>query len=203
MADTKKQLPSQTVIEAKRLSDAEIDRFAELLFLLKEARAHYHCVRPPRASGAMILTKYETTVKAGVEAPEGSPSCDTVGCDIVDGHCVRCIHAEQAVIAAAARSAIPTDNAIMYSINKPCHNCTKLIIAAGIKTIIYVYTVYDEDRTNEIIKDAYIDMVHVSEERLLEIAHTIQRTGTKTGLDDAEIESLESMFKGLSEGLTS
>lgn len=46
------------------------------------------------------------------------------------------IHAEQNAICYAARAGISTDGATMYCTASPCHNCAKLIVAAGITTLI-------------------------------------------------------------------
>ncbi len=46
------------------------------------------------------------------------------------------IHAEQNAICYAARAGISTEGATMYVTASPCHNCAKLIVAAGIKILI-------------------------------------------------------------------
>lgn len=57
------------------------------------------------------------------------------------------IHAEQNAICFAAKAGLSTDGAIMYVTMSPCHNCSKLIVAAGI-THVYVDEVYDRAPEN-------------------------------------------------------
>jgi dCMP deaminase len=71
-----------------------------------------------------------------------------------DGHCVRTIHAEVRAILNAAKYGLATTRSTMYSILKPCFQCTKVIVAAGISKIVYAGAAYDEDRTMAVILNA-------------------------------------------------
>lgn len=51
---------------------------------------------------------------------------------------IRCVHAEQAAIINAARSGVATQGATLYSTTFPCHECTKMIIGAGVVEVVYV-----------------------------------------------------------------
>ena len=55
------------------------------------------------------------------------------------------IHAEQNVISYAARNGIKTSGADMFISISPCVNCTKLICAAGIKSVYYI-SEYDREQ---------------------------------------------------------
>ncbi|WP_456366222.1 deoxycytidylate deaminase [Thermococcus sp.] len=70
-------------------------------------------------------------------APRGMDHCIDVGCLIVDGHCHRAVHAEQNVIAMAARKGISLEGATLYVTHFPCDTCFKIVINAGIKEIVY------------------------------------------------------------------
>ena len=50
----------------------------------------------------------------------------------------RCVHAEQAAIINAARSGVSTQDARLFTITFPCHECTKMIIGAGIVEVVYI-----------------------------------------------------------------
>lgn len=113
----------------------------------------YSCNRPPGAAGAILETKSHVII-APVIPTIGYPTCKHVGCDIVDGHCVRAIHAERRALLWAARYGLQTDASTVYSILKPCYECTKELIAAGVKLIYYAGIAYDEDRTKAILKAA-------------------------------------------------
>lgn len=54
---------------------------------------------------------------------------------LVDGHCVRTIHAEENAILNAS---FPTDGCKLYTTTVPCYDCAKRIIAAGIKEVYYL-----------------------------------------------------------------
>lgn len=50
----------------------------------------------------------------------------------------RATHAEMAAIADAAREGISIRGATLYTTTFPCHNCTRHIISAGIRRVVYV-----------------------------------------------------------------
>ena len=56
---------------------------------------------------------------------------------MVDGHCVRTIHAETNAIIQAALHGVSTRGATCYVTHLPCINCTKALINAGIARIVY------------------------------------------------------------------
>jgi len=47
------------------------------------------------------------------------------------------VHAEANAILNCVRTGIATKNSILYTQGKPCHECSKLIIQAGVKEIVY------------------------------------------------------------------
>lgn len=124
----------------------------------------YTCNRPPGAAGAYVVGGDKKGSMFGyVLPPDGSPTCKEVGCEIENGHCVRTIHAEQRAIALSAFYGIMLAGGTMYSVLKPCYQCSKIIIAAGIKHIYYAGAAYDEERTRKILDNAgvtceYIDV---------------------------------------------
>ncbi len=67
----------------------------------------------------------------------GDVHCIDVGCKVVDGHCVRVIHAEQNALLQCARFGIATEGADLYVTHQPCLQCTKSIIQAGIARVYY------------------------------------------------------------------
>lgn len=137
-----------------------------MLYLVEKSVNLYMCNRPPGPAAAMLIpyhsySRREFDIEAlhiitGVNAPIGSPNCKQAGCEIEHGHCVRAIHAEQAAICKAALYGMSTNGSIMFSVLKPCYQCSKLIIAAGVIKIYYAGIVYDEDRTANILFDANV-----------------------------------------------
>jgi dCMP deaminase len=60
------------------------------------------------------------------------------------------IHAEMNAIIWASKNGIKIDNSTIYTTLQPCEQCTKNIIASGIKKIIYEKE-YDKNNTKEIL----------------------------------------------------
>jgi len=93
---------------------------------------------PRKHVGCLIVDPRNHVIATGYNgAPSGLPSCDEVGCDLVDNHCVRTIHSEANAISNAGRLAY---NCTVYCTCIPCLDCAKLITNVGIKKLIY-----DED----------------------------------------------------------
>jgi dCMP deaminase len=70
-------------------------------------------------------------------SPAGGEHCDEVGHLMVDGHCVRTIHAETNAIIQAALHGVSTRGSTCYVTHLPCINCTKALINAGITRIVF------------------------------------------------------------------
>lgn len=121
----------------------------------------YTCLRGPRPSGALIVTN-DLAIFGGVFPPDGSPSCKDEGeCMIVDGHCVRNVHAEVNALLNCASLGQTTAGSTVYSWNKPCYNCTINMIQAGVQKIVYKHVVYDEERTQNAIDASGIECYQV------------------------------------------
>jgi dCMP deaminase len=70
-------------------------------------------------------------------SPAGQEHCDEIGHLLVDGHCVRTIHAETNAIIQAALHGVTTRGASCYVTHFPCINCAKVLINAGITRLVY------------------------------------------------------------------
>jgi cytidine deaminase len=70
----------------------------------------------------------------------------------------RMVHAEMNALSDAARFRRATKGATLYCTTLPCHMCTKLIIAAGIKRVIYV-----QPYGKSLIEELFVDSVAVDE----------------------------------------
>lgn len=64
---------------------------------------------------------------------------------IENGHEIATIHAEQNAIIDCAKRGVSCNECTAYITHYPCFNCTKLLLAGGIKTIKYI----DDYRNNE------------------------------------------------------
>jgi dCMP deaminase len=98
-----------------------------------------------RAQVGAIIVKDKRILTTGYNgAPRGLPHCLDVGCEIVDGHCVRTLHAEQNAIIQAALHGVSVEGGTIYSTHQPCHVCAKMIINAGLVRVVYVGEYHDE-----------------------------------------------------------
>ncbi|MEX2033036.1 MAG: cytidine/deoxycytidylate deaminase family protein [Candidatus Colwellbacteria bacterium] len=91
-----------------------------------------------RAHVGAVITKNNVILSTGYNgAPRGLPHCDDVGHELVDGHCVRTVHAEANAIAQAARNGASIEGATIYLTISPCYDCFKMMINSGIKEVVY------------------------------------------------------------------
>jgi dCMP deaminase len=102
------------------------------------------CLR--RAVGAVIV-KDKRILSTGYNgAPSGIAHCAETGClrrrlNVPSGErheLCRGIHAEQNAIIQAAYHGVSIQGATLYCTNLPCSICAKMIINAGIRTIVYL-----------------------------------------------------------------
>ena len=92
------------------------------------------CLR--RQVGAVIVRDRRILTTGYNGAPMGLPHCLTAGCHLVNGHCIRCLHAEQNAICQAAKNGVALDGATLYCRMTPCRVCAMLIINCGIKRVV-------------------------------------------------------------------
>jgi len=99
----------------------------------------------PRAQVGAIITKDKTIVSTGFNgAPRGANHCTEAKCIMEGDHCVRTVHAEENCILNAARCGIDIRDSIMYCTHKPCFQCLKRLINAGIKRVLYLHDYADK-----------------------------------------------------------
>lgn len=70
------------------------------------------------------------------------------------------LHAEANAITKVAKSNNNSDGATLYITSSPCIECSKLIIQAGIKRVIYC-ELYRSEEGIQLLKRAGIDVVHI------------------------------------------
>jgi len=124
------------------------------------------CLR--RQVGAIIVkdNRILTTGYNGV--PPKMKHCDEVGClrqklNIPSGQrheLCRALHAEQNAIVQAAKYGISIEGATIYITHQPCIICAKLIIASGIKRIVYKGE-YPDEFSLDMLKESGIEIVNI------------------------------------------
>jgi dCMP deaminase len=121
------------------------------------------CLR--RAVGA-VLVKDKRILATGYNgAPTGIRHCIETGClrerlGIKPGErheLCRGLHAEQNVIIQAAYYGVMTQGTTLYSTHKPCIICSKMIINAGVKKIVYLEG-YPDALADEMLAEANIEV---------------------------------------------
>lgn len=91
-----------------------------------------------RSVGAVLVRDKRILTTGYNGSPPGLPHCTEAGCLMVDNHCVRAIHAEQNAIIQAALHGIDLRGATCYVTSSPCVHCSKMLIAAGVKRVVYL-----------------------------------------------------------------
>ena len=92
----------------------------------------------PRALVGCVLVRDHRILTTGYNgAPRGVAHCTEVGCTIVNEHCLRATHAEANAVVQGALHGISLQGATAYCTHQPCVNCSKLLISAGTKKIIF------------------------------------------------------------------
>jgi len=126
-------------------------------------------------SGCVIAREKQLLVTGYVGSPQGLPHCDEVGHQMkktvhedghVTQHCVRTVHAEQNAICQAAKRGISIDKATLYCRMTPCRTCAMLIINCGIVRVVCENRYHSADESEEMFKQAGIQLDYVSEEVL-------------------------------------
>ena len=106
-----------------------------------------------RLSVGATIVKDKRIVSGGYNGSiKGDEHCIDVGCKVVEGHCVRTIHAEINAILQCSKFGVGTEGATIYVTHFPSLNCTKSIIHAGIKEICYANDYRNNEYARELLE---------------------------------------------------
>lgn len=94
-------------------------------------------------------------------SPAGQPHCDEIGHLLVDGHCIRTIHAETNAIIQAALHGVSTKGCSCYVTHFPCINCTKVLINAGVTRLIYHVGYRMDENALDFLRAAAIEICQI------------------------------------------
>lgn len=135
----------------------------------------------------------------------GSVHCIDEGCYMIDGHCVRTVHAEANALLQCAKFGVPTDGADIYVTHFPCLQCCKQLIQSGIKTVYYAADYRNHPYAIELFKEAGIEtkkvkLTHVNvdvqaQEKENYVNLLLQKL--EHTLDEAEFQRLKEQGKQL------
>lgn len=120
------------------------------------------CYQQDRKIGAVIVKDKRIMTTGYNGAPSGIKTC------VERGECLRkkmgipsgtrhelcyAVHAEQNAVIQAAKLGVGIDGATLYCTHQPCVLCTKIIINAGIRRVVY-RNGYPDDFSLEILREA-------------------------------------------------
>ncbi len=120
------------------------------------------CLR--RQVGA-VMVKDKNILATGYNGtPSGITHCDVTGClreqlKVPSGQrheLCRGLHAEQNAIIQAARHGVNISDSVLYCTDSPCVICTKMLINAGIRKVIYLQG-YADSLSMEMLEEAGIE----------------------------------------------
>ncbi len=118
-----------------------------------------------RAHVGAVLVRDRRILTTGYNgAPVGSPHCDDVGHLMVDGHCVRTLHAEQNAIIQAALHGVSTEGATAYVTHQPCITCAKMLINSGVRQVVYAGN-YPDENSRTFFAEAGVELIHAPRDR--------------------------------------
>jgi dCMP deaminase len=131
--------------------------------------------------GAVIVVNKQVVATGYNGSVQSMPHCDDVGHDMVDGHCVRTIHAEMNALAQAAKHGVAVDGARIYTTASPCWDCFRVLVNAGVLRFIYLESyreIESRDRIQRVCRETGVDVTHLSsmagQETPLSISKQIQ-----------------------------
>ncbi len=145
------------------------ERFIKMAKLVGEWSS---CYRSNRQVGAVVVVDKRIMATGYNGAPQGIMSCverreclrDKLNIPSGTQHEI-CfgVHAEQNAIAQCARLGISIEGGTMYVTHQPCTICTKIIINAGIKRVVYLNP-YPDDFSQKLFDEAEVVLEQYKEE---------------------------------------
>ena len=116
------------------------------------------CLR--RQVGAVIVRDLRILTTGYNGSPRGLAHCLDAGCHLVNGHCIRCLHAEQNAIIQGAYNGVSTANSVLYCTHQPCNMCAKMIVNAGIVKVV-IGGEYPDEFAMEVLNEAGIELQYM------------------------------------------
>ena len=129
------------------------------------------CYQEKRHVWAVIVKDNRILTTGYNGAPSGVESCAE------KGECLRkklnipsgtrheicyAVHAEQNAICQAAKMGISIENATIYVTHQPCTICTKMIINAGIKKVVFKHG-YPDDFSKVLLDEAGVELININD----------------------------------------
>ncbi|WP_148894453.1 deoxycytidylate deaminase [Geothermobacter ehrlichii] len=125
------------------------------------------CLR--RQVGAVVVKAKNILATGYNGTPSGITHCEVAGClreqlKVPSGQrheLCRGLHAEQNAIIQAARHGVNLDGGVLYCTHSPCIICSKMLINAGIRKVVYLEG-YPDELSLQMLQEAGIELVPFS-----------------------------------------
>lgn len=115
--------------------------------------------------GAVLVNKKRILASGYNGAPRNMKHCLEIGCirdklNIASGtraEICRAVHAEQNAIIQCAVYGVSSEGSTIYITHQPCTICTKILINAGVKRIVYEQA-YPDEFSQELLKESGVKL---------------------------------------------
>lgn len=126
-----------------------------------------------RAKVGAVLVKDNKVISTGYNGSvSGTEHCIDHECLVIDGHCVRTLHAEVNAILQGAERGVPK-GFTAYVTHFPCLNCTKQLLQVGCKRVVYINQYRMAEYAEYLYREKEVELVHLPlEEVKVAIAET-------------------------------
>lgn len=136
------------VLEISNKKQQKLDKV--FIEIVKQIATLSYCVR---AKVGAVLVKSGNIISFGYNGtPSGMENCCEyeLNNELVTKQEV--LHAESNCILKAVKMGLCTDNCTMYLTLSPCKDCSKLILQAGIKRVVYLELFYKDNGSVDFLK---------------------------------------------------
>ena len=136
--------------------------------IAKQVAARSNCMK--RQVAAVIVSDRRIISTGYNGTPRGVKNCNEGGCPRCNGFSVSgknleeclCSHGEENAIVQASYHGIAIRDATLYTTYSPCLLCSKMIINAGIKKVVYNEAYPLNDTATRMLKEAGVDLARLS-----------------------------------------
>ncbi|AYP68756.1 deoxycytidylate deaminase [Bacillus phage vB_BpsS-36] len=108
--------------------------------------------------GAVIVQGKHEIASGYNGSASGEVHCIDEGCLMRDNHCIRTIHAEQNALLQCSKLGVSSQGASVYCTHFPCLHCTKSLVTAGIKEVVYLNDYKNDEYAIHLLTQAGVNI---------------------------------------------
>lgn len=114
-----------------------------------------------RAKVGVVLVKDNKVISTGYNGSvSGTEHCIDHECLVIEGHCVRTLHAEVNAILQGAERGVPK-GFTAYVTHFPCLNCTKQLLQVGCERVVYINQYRMDDYAQYLYQEKKTELTHL------------------------------------------